>query len=414
MIDLPAKFSYALILAVIASANATLPPGIESLAQCGQTCICNMIDDVAQKQWHCTAGDVKRYCSNPDFLNGVRDCAQQACPNKSDADFAFAFATSYCQNAGVAGGPLSGTPLPNNVTTSLVDHPSHIDPGTNVFSGIAPTITAPSNATSSVPCTTLTVGSTPPTQPAPPAIASPATVRTTFIPAVASMQPTSVDAGQSVVTATTTVTSTTVSSLLSTIVGPAQTTTTTIGMTTAVLTMTSLVLSTITSNPPPVTSVISHLRTSVLTSVNTPLPITSTVSNLQTDMSTVTSDPPAVTSTWSSVETFLSTVTGGPGGVGPGSGPTTVTSTGSDATSIWTTNGTPGSVTSTGGSPSSDASVTTSTLTTSDALSSTSNRASTTTLVSTSFLGGAAATPIRTAGPVLGAAALAVVLLVQV
>lgn len=47
----------------------------------------------------CQQGNVTCYCTEPNFGYGVRDCANEACPNASDAATVIAFGTQYCQRA---------------------------------------------------------------------------------------------------------------------------------------------------------------------------------------------------------------------------------------------------------------------------------------------------------------------------
>jgi hypothetical protein len=52
---------------------------------------------IAQSSFGCGAGDVVCYCTNQNFGYGVRDCAQQACPNAEDANNVIKYGTAYCE-----------------------------------------------------------------------------------------------------------------------------------------------------------------------------------------------------------------------------------------------------------------------------------------------------------------------------
>lgn len=53
---------------------------------------------IASAQFGCTSGDVICYCTDGNFANGVRDCANQACPDLEDADATIEFAEEYCDS----------------------------------------------------------------------------------------------------------------------------------------------------------------------------------------------------------------------------------------------------------------------------------------------------------------------------
>lgn len=52
----------------------------------------------AQDQFGCDSGDIDCYCAQPRFGYGVRDCANEACPNASAAQTVIAFGSQYCQS----------------------------------------------------------------------------------------------------------------------------------------------------------------------------------------------------------------------------------------------------------------------------------------------------------------------------
>ena len=49
----------------------------------------------------CAAGNASCYCTSPDFRYGIRDCANEACPNSSDAATVVSWTVQYCGVAGV-------------------------------------------------------------------------------------------------------------------------------------------------------------------------------------------------------------------------------------------------------------------------------------------------------------------------
>lgn len=62
-----------------------------------QTCINNMVQ-IASSQLGCSAGNVTCYCTQPDFGYGVRDCANEACQNTTEAQSVITFGVSYCSS----------------------------------------------------------------------------------------------------------------------------------------------------------------------------------------------------------------------------------------------------------------------------------------------------------------------------
>jgi hypothetical protein len=58
-------------------------------------CIANMIQ-IASTQLGCAQGNVTCYCTEPDFGYGIRDCSDQSCPTKQDAQEVISFGTTYC------------------------------------------------------------------------------------------------------------------------------------------------------------------------------------------------------------------------------------------------------------------------------------------------------------------------------
>ena len=53
---------------------------------------------IASSQLGCSTGNVTCYCTQPDFGYGVRDCANEACPNAGDANTVISFGVTYCQS----------------------------------------------------------------------------------------------------------------------------------------------------------------------------------------------------------------------------------------------------------------------------------------------------------------------------
>lgn len=71
---------------------------LKSNSNVQQTCISNMFN-IATSQFGCAVGNVTCYCTVQDFGYGVRDCANEACPNQQDAAEVIAFGAAYCENA---------------------------------------------------------------------------------------------------------------------------------------------------------------------------------------------------------------------------------------------------------------------------------------------------------------------------
>ncbi|KAF2834593.1 hypothetical protein M501DRAFT_904558, partial [Patellaria atrata CBS 101060] len=81
---------------LLAGAAVVLAQGdIGGLPACGQTCIGNMLG-IAQSSFGCNPGDAVCYCTNANFGYGIRDCADQACPNAEDANTVKSFGVQYC------------------------------------------------------------------------------------------------------------------------------------------------------------------------------------------------------------------------------------------------------------------------------------------------------------------------------
>lgn len=72
---------------------------------------------IASSQLGCAAGNVTCYCTEPDFGYGVRDCANQACTNASDATTVISFGTSYCASA-LASYSSTASPSASSITAS--------------------------------------------------------------------------------------------------------------------------------------------------------------------------------------------------------------------------------------------------------------------------------------------------------
>ncbi|KAF2215022.1 hypothetical protein CERZMDRAFT_120495 [Cercospora zeae-maydis SCOH1-5] len=73
---------------------------LASLPPCGQTCVNNML--ALAPSLGCPDAQADCLCRNVDFGYGVRDCANQACPDASAAQQVIAYGTQYC------GGALGG------------------------------------------------------------------------------------------------------------------------------------------------------------------------------------------------------------------------------------------------------------------------------------------------------------------
>lgn len=70
---------------------------LNQLAQCGQTCINNMIGK--GMELGCSGSDAACLCSKIDFGYGVRDCANQACVGDANAaQQAIAYGATYCNS----------------------------------------------------------------------------------------------------------------------------------------------------------------------------------------------------------------------------------------------------------------------------------------------------------------------------
>lgn len=55
-------------------------------------------------EFKCDASDVACLCKNADFKYGVRDCANESCGNKDDAQKVITWGEGYCAKAGAGGG----------------------------------------------------------------------------------------------------------------------------------------------------------------------------------------------------------------------------------------------------------------------------------------------------------------------
>jgi hypothetical protein len=73
---------------------------------------------IASSDFGCETGDAVCYCSNVNFGNGVRDCANEAC-SSADAGSVITFGTAYCvaalASAGTSGSALA--PLTSALAT---------------------------------------------------------------------------------------------------------------------------------------------------------------------------------------------------------------------------------------------------------------------------------------------------------
>lgn len=76
-------------------------------------------------EFGCSASDLACLCQNANFSYGVRDCADQACSNSTDADTVKAVGIQYCANAGVAVSGISATSsiVSPHVTVHFLSNP---------------------------------------------------------------------------------------------------------------------------------------------------------------------------------------------------------------------------------------------------------------------------------------------------
>ncbi len=78
-----------------------------------------MVSAAKAQELSCSAGDYKCLCDNPNFLYGIADCANQACPPGTDTGPIVAWGTQLCASNGVAPGSVSQTPSEPHWSKSL-------------------------------------------------------------------------------------------------------------------------------------------------------------------------------------------------------------------------------------------------------------------------------------------------------
>ncbi|KAI1868953.1 hypothetical protein JX265_006932 [Neoarthrinium moseri] len=100
-------------------ATQTLPANFPT---CGTTCFTGLLAQAGNLG--CSATDYSCLCTRPRFLFGVRDCANQACPNAGDAQTVIDYGVAFCANAGVA---ISDISVSSTASVS-------VSPTTTVFS----------------------------------------------------------------------------------------------------------------------------------------------------------------------------------------------------------------------------------------------------------------------------------------
>lgn len=132
-------------MATAAAAQDASLSGFDTLPDCGQTCITNMIN--LAEDLGCTGSDVACLCLNPNFSYGVRDCTDQSCQSNQDALDTQSWAIDICANQGVA---VTSTSSDINVSTRSGATPSTLDESTD---------TGVISVTSSVTATVSTSGS---------------------------------------------------------------------------------------------------------------------------------------------------------------------------------------------------------------------------------------------------------------
>ncbi|KAK6824841.1 hypothetical protein PG995_015557 [Apiospora arundinis] len=93
----------------------------QGFPQCGTVCIPNMLKEA--KNFNCGDSDWRCLCSQKNFIYGVRDCADQACPKGDDAVQVKQWGKSQCASVGVdiegIGGSVTGsTPAATTTVTA--------------------------------------------------------------------------------------------------------------------------------------------------------------------------------------------------------------------------------------------------------------------------------------------------------
>ncbi|KAK8086677.1 hypothetical protein PG994_001651 [Apiospora phragmitis] len=114
-----------MILGASALVSAQALPG--DFPQCGTVCIPNMVNQASD--FNCGNGDWRCLCSNKNFIYGVRDCSDQACPKPEDANAVKVFGKNQCASVGIdiegIAGSVTGTnPSATTTVTATGANPS--------------------------------------------------------------------------------------------------------------------------------------------------------------------------------------------------------------------------------------------------------------------------------------------------
>ncbi|KAK7977878.1 hypothetical protein PG996_003929 [Apiospora saccharicola] len=107
-----------MILGASALVSAQQMP--DSFPKCGLICIPNMVNQASA--FKCESGDWRCLCSSKNFIYGVRDCADQACPKQEEASAVKAFGKNQCAAVGIdiEGVPGSVTGSNPSATTTVM------------------------------------------------------------------------------------------------------------------------------------------------------------------------------------------------------------------------------------------------------------------------------------------------------
>ncbi|KAK9770189.1 hypothetical protein SCAR479_13154 [Seiridium cardinale] len=84
--------------AFVASVTAQSYPS--GFPNCGIICVSNLV--ALAPNFDCASTDYACLCQRANFQYGVRDCANEACPNAGDAQTVITYAVNQCASAGVA------------------------------------------------------------------------------------------------------------------------------------------------------------------------------------------------------------------------------------------------------------------------------------------------------------------------
>ncbi|RKF82439.1 putative cfem domain-containing protein [Golovinomyces cichoracearum] len=138
---------FARVIALSSSIAVALAQSLETLPDCGQLCVRNML--AKAKELGCAEGDSACLCLNIDFAYGIRDCSHQVC-GPEQAIPVIAYGSNYCKSvSGSAGDSNTPESTPGLKPSSLTS---------DVSSTATPTHTQSmnSNATSTLSSTAIT------------------------------------------------------------------------------------------------------------------------------------------------------------------------------------------------------------------------------------------------------------------